>query len=163
MPPPPSIANDFLQFQDLIKRVADSLQIPLEEVKESQHKLLDILHSVTSARVALPINKALVEPENTIWQTFARVTRTCKGDNLKSVFPTKISECLVSHPPPSSLMVEMMIKRGKQHWYKSTTYDRPEGTGSSGEKILPIGNPTVLHCEIYGIDGQVQLHKLCKI
>lgn len=32
----------FRQFQQLITRVADTLQIPLEEVKDSQHKLLDI-------------------------------------------------------------------------------------------------------------------------
>lgn len=38
MPLPPSMANDFWQFQDLRKRVADTLQIALE-VKDSQHKL----------------------------------------------------------------------------------------------------------------------------
>lgn len=62
MPRTLSMANDFQQFQDLIKWVVDSLQISLEEVKESQHKPLDILHSVTPSRVDLPINEAVLEP-----------------------------------------------------------------------------------------------------
>lgn len=43
MPPPPFIADDFRQFQNLIRRVADALWIPLEEVRDQQHMLLDIL------------------------------------------------------------------------------------------------------------------------
>lgn len=49
------MTDDFWQFGDLIKWVADSLQISLE-VKESQHELLDILYSVTPSRVTLPIS-----------------------------------------------------------------------------------------------------------
>lgn len=33
---PPSLADDFKQLQDLIKMIIDFLQIPFEEVKESQ-------------------------------------------------------------------------------------------------------------------------------
>ncbi|KAH1180142.1 hypothetical protein KIL84_008978 [Mauremys mutica] len=63
MPPPPTKAEDFKQFQDLTKRVVDSLQISLEKVKKSQHKLLDILHTSSSARIALfLINEALLRP-----------------------------------------------------------------------------------------------------
>lgn len=41
MPPPPSLAHDFHLFQNLAKIVADTLQIPLEVVKDPHHKLLD--------------------------------------------------------------------------------------------------------------------------
>lgn len=34
MPPQPSMADNFQQFQDLIKRLADTLQTPLKEVKD---------------------------------------------------------------------------------------------------------------------------------
>lgn len=40
MPPPPTVADDSKQFQDLFKRVAQSQNIPLEEVTENQHQLL---------------------------------------------------------------------------------------------------------------------------
>lgn len=43
MPPSPSLANNFSQFQDLIKRVADTLKIPLKEVQDSQHNLFGYL------------------------------------------------------------------------------------------------------------------------
>lgn len=44
LPPPPFYADDFKQFQELKKWIADSLQNPLEEVQEAHHKILDILH-----------------------------------------------------------------------------------------------------------------------
>lgn len=33
MPPPLSMVDDFKQFQELIKRIADILQIPLEQAQ----------------------------------------------------------------------------------------------------------------------------------
>lgn len=56
MPSPLSVADDFKSFQDLAERVAEALQIHLQEVTEPHHKLVDILHSSTSARMALPVN-----------------------------------------------------------------------------------------------------------
>lgn len=103
MPPPPSTADDFRQFQDLVKRVADSLQIPLEEVREPQRKLLDILHSVTPSRIALPITEALLELPRTIWQTLATVILTCKRSHEKYI-PSKDSQFLYSNPVLWSLM-----------------------------------------------------------
>lgn len=60
MPPLPSLADDFWQFQDLMKWIADNLQVSLEGVQNSHHKFLDILHTSASAWVALPINEALL-------------------------------------------------------------------------------------------------------
>lgn len=50
-------------------RVADTLQIQLEDIQETLHMLLDILHVQSSARVALPVNKVLLKPAKTMWQT----------------------------------------------------------------------------------------------
>lgn len=61
MSSPPSLVDDFLLFRTSLNRWP-TLQIPLEEVTESQRKLLDILHSVTPSRVALPINESLPKP-----------------------------------------------------------------------------------------------------
>lgn len=56
VPPLSSLADSFKQFQDLIKRSAYSFQIPLEQVKESYHKLLDVLHIASSAHITVPVN-----------------------------------------------------------------------------------------------------------
>lgn len=60
IPPPPPTADDFKQFQELFKRVANSLEIPLQGVAESEHKLLKILH--TSSKIALPMDDAVMVP-----------------------------------------------------------------------------------------------------
>lgn len=78
MPPPPTLADNFKQFQDLIKRVVDSLPIPVEEVKELHHKVLDILHTSSSAHFALPIHEALLDPAKVLWQTLATIPPTYK-------------------------------------------------------------------------------------
>lgn len=68
MPPPPSMADDFRQFQDLIRRVADILQILLEEVKDPQNKLPDTLQLATPSRVNLPVNEAFLDLTKVVWQ-----------------------------------------------------------------------------------------------
>ncbi|EMP31487.1 Lysine-specific demethylase 6A [Chelonia mydas] len=59
MPSPPSIADDFYLFQELAKRVADTLCVSLEEVREALHLLIDIFHSSSSSKLTLSINKAI--------------------------------------------------------------------------------------------------------
>lgn len=86
---PPSLSDDEKQFQGLIKRIADSLQIPLEEVKESQRKLLVILHTSSSVRITLPINKALLDPAKIIWYPPTTIPPICKRVDKKYYFPSK--------------------------------------------------------------------------
>lgn len=43
MPPLPTLADDFRQFQELFKQVAQSQDILLEEVQMNQDKLVQIL------------------------------------------------------------------------------------------------------------------------
>lgn len=88
MPPPPMMENDFKQFQELFQRMADSLAIPLEEVAESQHKLLDILQTSTSFKIALSINEGLMDPAKTIWQTRATILPTYKRVDKKYDVPS---------------------------------------------------------------------------
>lgn len=58
----PSYADDFRVFQDLMKWLAESLQIPLEKVQEPQHSQVDIWHISPQGKISLPINKALSSP-----------------------------------------------------------------------------------------------------
>lgn len=60
---PSSTVDDFSQFQDLMKRVVDTLQIPLEEVHDFHNKFLDIVHTSASTR------QTLLEPAKMIWKT----------------------------------------------------------------------------------------------
>lgn len=68
IPPPPTTVDDFRHFQYLFCRIADYLQIPLEEIKDEKHKMLDILHTSSSSKIALLINEALNSAQM-LWQT----------------------------------------------------------------------------------------------
>lgn len=70
--------GNFRLFQGLANWVADTSQISLKELKDTHHKLLDILHSSSPSRIALPINQALLDPAKLVWQTLALVLPTCK-------------------------------------------------------------------------------------
>lgn len=50
-------------------RVLDSLLIPFKEVLEPTLKLIDVLQSLTADRIALPVNKAIIDPAKILWQT----------------------------------------------------------------------------------------------
>lgn len=78
MPPPLTSAYDFRHFQDLFCKIADSLQIPLEEVKYQQHNLLDTLHTSSSSKVPLLIHEALLNCAKLLWQTLVSIPPTCK-------------------------------------------------------------------------------------
>lgn len=123
MPLPLSMADDFRQFQDLIRRVADKLQIPMEEVKDLQHKLLDVLQSAIVSRLVLPVSEALLDPAKTVWQTLATIPPMCKMVDKKYYAPFKDSD-LFSHPPPNSLVVDVVNKQGRQHFLRLTAMTR---------------------------------------
>lgn len=66
IPPLPKIADDFKQFQDLFKRVPQDLEIPFDEVSKTHLKLLRILHTTASSKIALLVDEVLIDPANTI-------------------------------------------------------------------------------------------------
>lgn len=105
-------------FQDFTKRVADALQTPLEEVKDQ------ILYTTSSSKIALPVNKALLDPAKLIWQTLAFISRTCKRADKKYYMPSKDVYFLFSHPSPNSIVVDAVNSHGKPHHAKSTSYDK---------------------------------------
>lgn len=47
--------------------IADTLQIPLEEVQDLTYKLLEILHSASPSKVALPMNEVILDLAKDIW------------------------------------------------------------------------------------------------
>ncbi|XP_039378919.1 uncharacterized protein LOC120397288 [Mauremys reevesii] len=61
MSSPLTAGDDFKQFQDMFKKIADMLQIPLEEVAESQHKLLAILHTLAEANCQTVADRFIVQ------------------------------------------------------------------------------------------------------
>lgn len=68
--PPSTHLNNFKQFQELMKKVAHTLQKDsIRSSARDQHQLPDILHTPSSAWVALLINEAFLEPAKMIWQT----------------------------------------------------------------------------------------------
>lgn len=77
-PPTPTASDDLKQFQELFKRVATNEEIALQEVQEKQHKLLQILQTSVSTKIALSIDEAIMEPAEARWQTPALAPPTSK-------------------------------------------------------------------------------------
>lgn len=90
--------DDYRQFQELLQRMANALEIPLEEVQDSQCQLLDILHASIPERVALPIHNASLQLACAVWPHPTGV------EKRYYVPLPKGSEFLFSCPPPSSLL-----------------------------------------------------------
>ncbi|KAH1178233.1 hypothetical protein KIL84_011935, partial [Mauremys mutica] len=128
-PSQPFMLDDFRQFQELIQCIADTLQVPLEKVQESDHKLLHILHTPASMRIAIAFNETLMDPTKTVCQTPAIAPPTCKRTDIKYYLLGRESEFLFSHPPPNSLVMEAINEQGRQHSSKSTcTIRNTEGS-----------------------------------
>lgn len=87
MPSPPYLADHFHLFQELAKRMVDTLKIPLKEVKDTHHQLFDIPHSSSSSKIALLINETILDPARTIWQILVIVGLTCKQADKKYYDP----------------------------------------------------------------------------
>lgn len=87
----------------------------LEEIQESHHKLLDILHTLSSMRIAIQVNEALMEPSKTVWQTLATTLPTSNRVDKNYYVPDGESEFLFSRPALNSLVVDAVNERGRQH------------------------------------------------
>ncbi|EMP31602.1 hypothetical protein UY3_11313 [Chelonia mydas] len=124
MPPLPTVADDSKQFQDLFKHMAQSQNIPIGEVAENQHQLLKILHPASMTKIALPVNDALMEPAEIVWQTPATISPTCKNADRKYYVSNKGMDFLFSHLQPNSLVVDSVNQRGKQPPFKTTPHDK---------------------------------------
>ncbi|XP_067416629.1 general transcription factor IIF subunit 1 isoform X2 [Emydura macquarii macquarii] len=119
VPPPPRSADDFQQLQPLFRRIAHTLQIPLEE--ESPCPLFGILQT-SSTKIGLPINKALLDPAKVVWQTPASIPPTCKRADKRYRIPSKDTDFLFSHPTPNSMVVYAANERERHHL--TTPYDK---------------------------------------
>lgn len=148
--------DDFKSFQDLAQRMAEALQIQQHEVTEPHHKLVDILHSYTSARMVLPVNKALLDPARIIWQTPASVLPTCRWADKKYFVPAKSIEFSFSHPLPNSIIVDAVKSRYHQYQHRSTPYDQ-DGKCSDPvwQKNVFVSHPSVLGSKLSGLVGQI--------
>ncbi|EMP37006.1 Armadillo repeat-containing protein 3 [Chelonia mydas] len=124
IPPPPQNMDDFKQFQELFKRMALNQDIPLEEVQETQHRLLKILQPSAPSKIVLSVNEALLELADTLWQTPASIPPTCKKAERKYYVPAKDVDFLFSHSQPNSLVVDAVTHGTKQPQYQPTPQDK---------------------------------------
>ncbi|EMP29814.1 hypothetical protein UY3_13065 [Chelonia mydas] len=75
------------------------------------------------AKIALPINSAIMDPAKTVWQTLTMAPPSCKRSDKKYYVPAKGAEFLFTHPSPNSLVVEAVYQREK-HLAHTTAYDK---------------------------------------
>ncbi|XP_075789594.1 uncharacterized protein LOC142830175 [Pelodiscus sinensis] len=120
---PPS-GDDTKKFQELFKRVALAQEKDLQEVQVKQYRLLRSLQPPTATRIAIPMDEAIMDPANNIWQTPASITPTNKRVDRKYFIAPKDMDFLFTHPPPNSLVVDSVRHKGKQPNLRSTPQDR---------------------------------------
>lgn len=108
----------------MLRRVAEKLQFPLEEVQDSQHKLLDILQRKESSQIALPVNEAILEPARTEWHIPVRCAPTPKRMEKRYFVPAKEVEFLFSDPASDSLVIQTATKRSSQQLPRATCADK---------------------------------------
>ncbi|XP_050820364.1 uncharacterized protein LOC127056501 [Gopherus flavomarginatus] len=96
---PPPI--DLRAHQDLLRHVAQNMNLQAEEVPEVQDPVVDILSSGAPTRVALPFIRTIQANATTIWQSLASVLPAAQGIERKYMVPSKGYEYLC---PPFSLL-----------------------------------------------------------
>lgn len=106
---PPPI--DLKAHQDLLRRVAQSINLPIAEVVENDDPVTNVIGSEAPVRVALPFIRTIQRNANTIWQTPASVPPTARGVERKYSVPPTGYEYLYTHPTPDSLVVQSVNDR----------------------------------------------------
>lgn len=106
---PPPI--DLKAHQDLLRRVAKAINLPVEEVQEVDDPITDVVGAEAPVRVALPFIRAIQKNNATIWQSPSSVPPTARGVERKYSVPPRGYEYLYVHPAPDSLVVQSVNDR----------------------------------------------------
>ncbi|XP_075776479.1 uncharacterized protein LOC102450114 [Pelodiscus sinensis] len=120
-----SPTDDACQFQDPFKHMVESQEVQqLTQVQQKQHRLLKNLQPSQKSMVALPLNDAILEVADEIWQTSASALATNKWADKKYFIPSKGMTFLFMHPQPNSLVVDAAQQRVKTPRHKTTPADK---------------------------------------
>lgn len=90
--PYPSPPDDCRQFQELLRKIADTLWIPLEEVHDTPHKPFYILQSMGSSKVSVPIKEVFMEWATVVWHTLCY---QCPSSEKKYFVPANFHTLLL--------------------------------------------------------------------
>ncbi|XP_067419398.1 relaxin receptor 2 [Emydura macquarii macquarii] len=123
--------------QELLKRVANNLGLPLKEMSEEDDPLFGPSGSSGPSRVALPVHDRVMSIAKALWQTPSSVPATSKGTERKYYVPKENFEFLYSHPAPGTLVVDAANQRDRQGGQGSTPKDK------EGRKLDLFG------CKVY--------------
>ncbi|XP_074928174.1 gamma-aminobutyric acid type B receptor subunit 1-like [Chelonoidis abingdonii] len=75
---------DLRAHQDLLRRVALNINLPVEEVPEVEDPVVELLSVDAPTRVALPFIRSIQAEADTIWQSPASIPPTARGVEQKS-------------------------------------------------------------------------------
>lgn len=103
--------EDYKAHQKLLKRMPLVLDIQAEEVCERSHRLVDILASVGTSRVALTVNEAILKPVKMLWQTSPSVLPMAQWAEMRYYVPLKGFDHIYSHPPPAFWWWQQLVSR----------------------------------------------------
>nr|XP_032636542.1 gamma-aminobutyric acid type B receptor subunit 1-like [Chelonoidis abingdonii] len=85
---------DLRAHQDLLRRVALNINLPVEEVPEVEDPVVELLSVDAPTRVALPFIRSIQAEADTIWQSPASIPPTARGVEQK--YRSSSSQCRCS-------------------------------------------------------------------
>lgn len=100
------VLEDSRVLQQLLRWVAQNLNIKTEEVVEETKPMIDILSPSGPSHISLPLIKTISETTETLWQTPSLLPPTVKRYEWTYFVPSRGYEHLYTHPLPDSLVVD---------------------------------------------------------
>ncbi|TFK02398.1 cytochrome c oxidase subunit 6A1, mitochondrial [Platysternon megacephalum] len=108
------VQDDYRTHQQLLRRVAISLDIQIDMAQESSHRLLDTLGSSGPSKIALPANKTILKPTKPLYQMPSSLSLTANRTERRHHTPSQGYEHLYTCPSQGSLVVSAVNERASQ-------------------------------------------------
>ncbi|XP_074833363.1 complement receptor type 1-like [Carettochelys insculpta] len=108
------VLEDGGAYQQLLRRVTQSLGVQAEEVRDEVDPVTNILSTSGPSKVALAIIKTIANTAKTAWQIPASALPTARKNECRYFVPAWGNEHLFTHPSPDSLVVDVVNNRERQ-------------------------------------------------
>lgn len=133
IPPSLSAPDDQKQYQDLLQQVAAAFSLTVEQVKDPQNQLLDILQLPGPSLTALPIHEAILQPVQLVRHTPASCAPTPMHAERSHLCP------ISGHGLPFHPLTPQLAGTSSGNQTHLPTSSRVDSSGQGGKKAGPFG------------------------
>lgn len=102
-----SLPDNFREHRALLRRMAESLELEVQEMAEQVDTLFNVVLASTSTHVAMPVYEGVLKIAKALWQTPSSIPPASKQAEKKYCVLAKGFEYLYTHcdrlePPPTT-------------------------------------------------------------